>query len=182
MSAAARSALVVGAPGPLRDAVVERLSGGGHCLTTAQEPPAQLDPPPTILVHLDVAIGHPTGSHATDGGEELQAIQDLIERASQAMATARFGRIVLLQAGPPHAGSAEDTYRLAGTVAVLAETARSLAPAGITLNVVSLHPPGPETRARAATQAEIAGLVRMLCDDQAGFVTAQCFPMLIAPA
>jgi hypothetical protein len=97
------------------------------------------------------------------------------------MAAARFGRIVFLRAGPPHGGSVAETYRLAGTVAVLKEAARRLAPAGITLNVVTLHPPEPEAADRVATWEEIAGLVRMLCDEEAGFVTAQCFPMLIAP-
>jgi hypothetical protein len=164
----------------LRDTIVERLKAAGYRLATSEDEAADLGPPPGILVHLEAGIGV-TGSQPTDGGAEVQAIYDLIERASKPMASARFGRIVLLRAGPPHAGCALDTYRLAGMVAVVAETARRLAPAGITLNIVSLHPPRLETGARAATEAEVAGLVRMLCDAEAGFVTAQCFPMLIAP-
>ena len=175
---AARSALVVGAPSQLRDAIVERLKAAGHSLATAPDRSGLPDCPPAILVQLDA---HAVGSPATDVGSEAQAIHELIERASRAMTTARFGRIVVLQA-VRQAGSAADTSRLAGTVAVLKETARGLAPVGITLNVVLLHPAGPESTDQVATVAEVAGLVRMLCDEEAGFVTAQCFPMLIAPA
>ena len=38
--------------------------------------------------------------------------------------------------------------------------------------VISLEPQ------RQATVTEIAGLVEMLCHDEAGFVTAQCFSMV----
>jgi NAD(P)-dependent dehydrogenase (short-subunit alcohol dehydrogenase family) len=71
------------------------------------------------------------------------------------------------------------TFELAGTLGVLQEMARRLAPLGITLNVVTLMTSSVVPTPRKATSSEVAALVEMLCDDQAGFITAQSFSMVI---
>ncbi len=71
------------------------------------------------------------------------------------------------------------TFELAGTLAVLQETARRLAPLGITLNVVTLMTSSGVPTQRKAKCSEVAALVEMLCHDQAGFITAQSFSLVI---
>ena len=101
-----------------------------------------------------------------------------------------FGRIVHVRSVPPPGAVPSITWAMngfasAGTLGVLQDLARRVARFGVTLNVVTLTPP-PAGRAslppleRQATVTEVAGLVEMLCHDEAGFMTAQSLSLVSA--
>jgi len=76
-------------------------------------------------------------------------------------------------------------YASAGTLGMLQDLARQVARFGVTLNIVTLTPAptgpaSPPPLQRQATVAEVAALVEMLCDDEAGFMTAQSFSLVSA--
>jgi hypothetical protein len=76
-------------------------------------------------------------------------------------------------------------FTSAGTLGMLQDLARQVARFGVTLNVVTLTPAraGGDSRPplqRQATVTEVAGLIEMLCHEEAGFLTAQCFSMVSA--
>ena len=75
------------------------------------------------------------------------------------------------------------TFASAGTLGMLQDLARQVARFGVTLNMVTLTqaPAGHDSLPplqRQATVTEVAGLVEMLCHDEAGFMTAQCFSLV----
>jgi NAD(P)-dependent dehydrogenase (short-subunit alcohol dehydrogenase family) len=144
-----------------------------------------------LLVHLDTTLGDP--GETVEAEHELsraRAAFDVIERAISAMKGRAFGRIVHVRSVPPLGPTplltgAMSTFASAGTLGMLQDLARQVARFGITLNIVTLTP-GPAGRdslpplQREATVTEVAGLVEMLCHDEAGFMTAQCFSMVSA--
>ena len=183
---AGRRAVVLGGVSELRRVIAERLAGAGHRVTELEAGAAPPELDAEILVHLDASLSRSL-AHVDPAPPflEVRATFTVIERAARAMELGGFGRIVHLRvAGPAStesspAAAAMATFELAGTLGVLQETARRLAPLGITLNVVTLMTSSGVPVARTATCAEVAALVEMLCHDQAGFTTAQSFSMVI---
>lgn len=115
------------------------------------------------------------------------------QQAVKAMAPRRFGRIInfvspaALQGGE---GLAADAAARAGVLGLTRALAREVGPLGITVNAVcpgaiattstAATRPLLEARIRrtplrrAGTPDEVAGLVNMLCEDGAGYITGQC--------
>jgi len=101
-----------------------------------------------------------------------------------------FGRIVHVRSVPAPGPASSRTgpmsaFASAGTLRVLQDLARQVARFGVTLNIVTLTPvpPGRDSLPplqRQATVTEVAGLVEMLCHDEAGFMTAQSFSLVSA--
>lgn len=182
---AGRKAVVLGEVNDLQRAIAERLAGAGYRVTQLEAGAAAAELDSEILVHLDPSLAPSPGLVDPDHPFlEARAMFKLIERAARSMELLGFGRIVHLRAGPAtsesfSAAAAMATFELAGTLGVLQETARRLAPLGITLNVVTLMTSSGVPTQRKATCSEVAALVEMLCHDQAGFVTAQSFSMVI---
>ena len=184
---AGRRAVVLGEANDLRRAIAERLAAAGHTVTQLETGAAAAALDVEILVHLDATLTRSPGLVDPDHPFlEARAAFQVIERAARSMELEGFGRIVHLRAAPATTGSssaaaARATFELAGTLGVLQETARRLAPLGITLNVVTLMTSSGVPTERKATCSEVAALVEMLSHDQAGFMTAQSFSMVIGP-
>jgi 3-oxoacyl-[acyl-carrier protein] reductase len=111
------------------------------------------------------------------------------QQAVKAMARRRFGRIVNLASptGIPSQPTMTDATADFGIRGYTRALARQVAPQGITANVVApgiirrdLNDPldGTPIRAgpsrRPGTTDEVAGLVNMLCGEDAGYITGQC--------
>jgi len=182
----ARDALVIGGRGELPRVLAERLGKLGHRVTrlAADDTPPHLSA--GLLVHLDTRSGEPVELEQVLS--RARAAFDVIQHATAAMKARAFGRIVHVRSVQP-AGSTQpgalSGFALAGTLGMLQDLARRVARFGVTLNVVTLTPAiagrdSPPLPQREATVTEVAALVEMLCHDEAGFVTAQCFPMVCA--
>ncbi len=166
----ARTALVSGAAGALRDAIADRLAAEG--LALADELPDTLD----VLVHvLDQPAPAPfVGADPAgwfDGVmAELTPAFRAVRTAVPALRQAGHARIVLLGAGWFPADRAGSTAAAAASGALVALTktlARDLGPDGITVNQVVVDPDGrPDPVAVAAT-------VAYLCRPEAGAVVGQ---------
>jgi len=175
----------MGEANDLRRAIAERLAAAGHRVAQLEASAATTELDAEILVHLDPSLARPPGLVGpAPPFLEARATFEVIERAARFMELEGFGRIVHLRAAPATTGSssaaaARATFELAGTLGVLLETARRLAPLGITLNVVTLMTSSGVPTQRKATCSEVAALVEMLSHDQAGFLTAQSFSMVI---
>lgn len=112
------------------------------------------------------------------------------QQAVKAMARMRFGRIVNLASPTAFPSQQPSTTAATADFGVRAYTralARQVAPQGITANVVApgiirrdLNDPLDGTPIRTApsrrpgTTDEVAGLVNMLCGEDAGYITGQC--------
>lgn len=179
-----RRAVVLGEANALRRAIAERLAGAGHRVAQLEASAAATELDAEILIHLDASLARSPGLVGPAPFLEARATFEVIERAARSMELLGFGRIVYLRAAPAtttssSAAAAMETFELAGTLGVLQETARRLAPLGITLNVVTLMTSSGVPTERKATCSEVAALVEMLSHDQAGFMTAQSFSMAI---
>jgi NAD(P)-dependent dehydrogenase (short-subunit alcohol dehydrogenase family) len=185
----AREALVLGGRGELPRVLAERLDKLGHRVTRlqAEDTPAPLAA--DLLVHLDTTVG--------DSREPVEpehalsracAVFDVIQRATATMKDRAFGRIVHVRSVPPPGAAPSlagpmSAFASAGTLGMLQDLAREVARFGVTLNIVTLTP-APAGRhslppfQRQATVTEVAGLVEMLCHDEAGFMTAQSFSLV----
>jgi NAD(P)-dependent dehydrogenase (short-subunit alcohol dehydrogenase family) len=187
----AHDALVLGGRGDLPRAVAERLATLGHRVTRFEADDTPADLAADLLVHLDTTPGDSREpvelEHALS---RARAAFDVIQRATSTMKGRAFGRIVHVRSVPPPGSTpsltgAMSTFGSAGTLGMLQDLARQVARFGITLNMVTLTP-APAGRdslpplQREATVTEVAALVEMLCHDEAGFVTAQCFSMVSA--
>jgi NAD(P)-dependent dehydrogenase (short-subunit alcohol dehydrogenase family) len=187
----AREALVLGGRGELPGALAERLGKLGHRVTRLQAEDTPVPLSVDLLVHLDTTPGE------SDPGEPVElehalsrarASFDVIQRATSTMKGRAFGRIVQVRSIPPPGPTpsltgAMSAFASAGTLGMLQELARQVARFGVTLNMVTLTQPpsggdSPPPLQRQATVTEVAKLVEMLCHDQAGFMTAQCFSIV----
>jgi len=179
----AREALVLGRRGDLPRVLTERLGKLGHRVTCLQPDDAPHDLATDLLVHLDTTLAEPTApEHALS---RARAALDVIQRAAATMKDRAFGRIVHVRSlgAASSATGPMSAYASAGTLGMLQDLARQVARYGVTLNIVTLTPAGPDSPPplqRQATVAEVAGLVEMLCDDEAGFMTAQSFSLVSA--
>jgi NAD(P)-dependent dehydrogenase (short-subunit alcohol dehydrogenase family) len=185
----AHDALVLGGRGDLPRVIAERLAGLGHRVTCLEADGGAVSLAADLLVHLDTTLGD---SHEPVELEHAlsraRAVFDVLEHATTSMKDRGFGRIVHVQSVPPpgptpSSTGAMSTFASAGTLGMLQDLARQVARFGITLNMVTLTPPTAGRDAlpplpRQASVTEIAGLVEMLCHDEAGFVTAQCFSLM----
>ena len=182
---AGRKAVVLGAVSDLRRVIAQRLASAGHTVTQLEAVAAAAELDAEILIHLDASLARSPGLVDPDPHFlEARASFGVIERAARSMELLGFGRIVHLRAAPATTGSssaaaAMATFEQAGTLGVLQETARRLAPLNITLNVVTLMTSSGVPTQRKARSSEVAALVEMLSDDQAGFITAQSFSLVI---
>ena len=187
MTGTAREALVLGGRGDLPRELAERLGKLGHRVTCLQADDTPAPLAADLLVHLDTTLGDSREpvelEHALS---RARAAFDVIQRATTTMKGRAFGRIVHVRSVPtpgPTPTAAMSAFVSAGTLGLLQDLARQVARFGITLNMVTLTQP-PAGRdslpplQRQATVTEVAGLVEMLCHDEAGFMTAQCFSML----
>jgi 3-oxoacyl-[acyl-carrier protein] reductase len=116
------------------------------------------------------------------------------QQAVKAMARRRYGRIINF-ASPAallgHEGQAAYSAAKAGVLGLTRTLAREVGRLGITVNAVSPGIVRTEMTAqlseqqvaalirrtplqRAGTADEVAGMVNMLCDDGAGYITGQC--------
>jgi NAD(P)-dependent dehydrogenase (short-subunit alcohol dehydrogenase family) len=187
---AAHDALVLGGRGDLPRVLAERLGRLGHRVTRLEADDTLADLAAELLVHLDTTLGD--SGETVEAEHELsraRAAFDVIERAISTMKGRAFGRIVHIRSVPPLGPTplltgAMSTFVSAGTLGMLQDLARQVARFGITLNIVTLTPAAGRDSLpplqREATVTEVAGLVEMLCHDEAGFLTAQCFSMVSA--
>jgi NAD(P)-dependent dehydrogenase (short-subunit alcohol dehydrogenase family) len=187
---AAHDALVLGGRGDLPRVLAERLGRLGHRVTRLEADDTSADLAAELLVHLDTTLGD--SGETVEAEHELsraRAAFDVIERAISTMKGRAFGRIVHIRSVPPLGPTplltgAMSTFVSAGTLGMLQDLARQVARFGITLNIVTLTPAAGRDSLpplqREATVTEVAGLVEMLCHDEAGFLTAQCFSMVSA--
>lgn len=189
MTSTAREALVLGGRGDLPRELAERLGRLGHRVTHLQADDTPALPSADVLVHLDTTPGDSRGpvelEHALS---RARASFDVIQSATATMKGRAFGRIVHVRAVPPPAPTpsmtgAMSAFASAGTLGMLQDLARQVARFGVTLNMVTLTQPptgrdSPPPLQRQATVTEVAGLVEMLCHDEAGFMTAQCFSLV----
>jgi NAD(P)-dependent dehydrogenase (short-subunit alcohol dehydrogenase family) len=186
---AAHDALVLGGRGDLPRVLAERLARLGHRVTSLEADNTPADLAAELLVHLDTTLGD--SGETVEAEHELsraRAAFDVIERAISTMKGRAFGRIVHIRSVPPLGPTplltgAMSTFVSAGTLGMLQDLARQVARFGVTLNMVTLTqaPAGrdsPPPLQRQATVTEVAGLVEMLCHDEAGFMTAQRFSMV----
>ena len=189
MKSTAREALVLGGRGELPRVLAERLSKLGHRVTRLQadDTPAPLSA--DLLVHLDATLGDSREPVELEHVlSRARAAFDVIQRATTTMKGRAFGRIVHVRSSPPPGPTltgSMSAFASAGTLGMLQDLARQVARFGVTLNMVTLTqaPAGrdsPPPLQRQATVTEVAGLVEMLCHDEAGFMTAQCFSMISA--
>jgi NAD(P)-dependent dehydrogenase (short-subunit alcohol dehydrogenase family) len=187
---AAHDALVLGGRGDLPRVLAERLGRLGHRVTRLEVDDTSADLAAELLIHLDTTLGD--SGETVEAEHELsraRAAFDVIERAISTMKGRAFGRIVYVRSVPPLGPTplltgAMSTFASAGTLGMLRDLARQVARFGITLNIVTLTPAAVRDSLpplqREATVTEVAGLVEMLCHDEAGFLTAQCFSMVSA--
>ena len=191
MRGTARDALVVGGRGELPHVLAERLGKLGHRVTRLQPDDVPTHLATDLLVHLDTTLGDSREPVELEQALlQARASFDVIHRATATMKDRAFGRIVHVRSVPrpgptPSLTGATSAFTSAGTLGMLQDLARQVARFGITLNVVTLTPPPGESDSRPplqrqATATEVAGLIEMLCHDQAGFVTAQCLSVVSA--
>jgi len=187
----AREALVLGGKGDLSGMLTERLGKLGHRVTCLQADDAPHDLAADLLVQLDTTLAdsrepvEPEHAHA-----RARAAFEVLQRAAASMKDRGFGRIVHVRSVPPTGAApslsgAMSAFASAGTLGMLQDLARQVARFGVTLNIVTLTPPpaGSDSRPpleRQATVTEVAGLVEMLCHDEAGFMTAQSLSLVSA--
>lgn len=191
MRGTAREALVLGGRGDLPRMLTERLGKLGHRVTCLQADDAPLGLAADLLVHLDTTLGDSREpvepEHALS---RARAAFDVIQRATATMKDRAFGRIVHVRSLPPPGPApsltgAMSAFASAGTLGMLQDLARQVARFGVTLNIVTLTPApagrdSPPPLQRQASVTEVAGLVEMLCHDEAGFMTAQSFSLVSA--
>lgn len=143
---------------------------------------ARVSWPDTPLALLDVTLDQVVDIN-------LRATFLTCQQAVKAMAHRRFGRIVNLASptGIPSQPTTTDATADFGIRGYTRALARQVAPQGITANVVApglirrdLNDPLDGTPIRTApsrrvgTTDEVAGLVNMLCGEDAGYITGQC--------
>lgn len=191
MTGTAREALVLGGRGDLPRTLTERLGKLGHRVTWLQADDTPLDLAADLLIHLDTTVGasrEPVELEHTFS--RARAVFDVIQHATATMKDRAFGRIVHVRSVPAPGPASSLTgpmsaFASAGTLRMLQDLARQVARFGVTLNIVTLTPV-PAGRdslpplQRQATVTEVAGLVEMLCHDEAGFMTAQSFSLVSA--
>jgi 3-oxoacyl-[acyl-carrier protein] reductase len=127
-------------------------------------------------------------------GANLRSTFLTCQQAVKPMVRRRFGRIINFSSPAALLGNEGQVAYAAAKAGVLGLTktlAREVARFGITVNAVSPGLVMTEMTAhlskervaalvrrtplqRAGTPEEIAGMVRMLCDDEAGYITGQC--------
>jgi acyl carrier protein len=177
----------MGGRGELPQVLSERLGRLGHRVRCSEADDAVVDLNADLLVLLDTARGEPAKPVETgDTLSRASAALDVVKRATASMKTRAFGRIVHVRSVPP-ASSADSlsmsAFTSAGALGMLQELARQLARFGITINMVTLTPapagdPSRPPLRREATVTDVAALIEMLCHDEAGFMTAQCLPLI----
>ena len=191
MRGTAREALVLGGRGDLPRILTERLGKLGHRVTCLPVDDAPPDLAADLLVHLDTSLADSREPFELEHAlSRARAAFDVIQGASARMKDRGFGRIVHLRSVPPPRAAAALTgamsaFASAGMMGMLQDLARQVARFGVTLNIVTLTPPpagrdSPPPLQRPATVPEVAGLVEMLCHDEAGFMTAQSFSLVSA--
>jgi 3-oxoacyl-[acyl-carrier protein] reductase len=154
---------------------------------------------PAFLVNavelpLEMAVGLEDADFDRVLGLVLRATFLTCRHAVKSMAGRRFGRIINLAShatAPRHEGQAALDAAHAGVFGLTRTLAREVGPLGITVNAVS---PGalqaqqdsklPDTSlealirrtplGRAGRLEEVAGMVNMLCEDGASYITGQC--------
>lgn len=187
MRGTGRDALVIGGRGELPQVLAERFGRLGHRVRHLAADDAGEELVAELLVLLDTTRGESAEPVEHDHTlSRARAALDVVQRATATMKGRAFGRIVHVRSIPP-AGS-EDSQALsafasAGALGMLQELARQLARFGITINMVTLTPAAAEDASRPrprreATVTEVAALIEMLCHDEAGFMTAQCLPLI----
>ena len=191
MRGTAREALVLGGRGDLPRTLTERLGKLGHRVTWLQTDDAPLNLAADLLVHLDTTVGDSREPVEPEHVlSRARAVFDVIQRATATMKDRAFGRIVHVRTVPPPGPAPAppgpmSAFASAGTLGMLQDLARQVARFGVTLNIVTLTaaPAGSDSRPpleRQATVTEVAGLVEMLCHDEAGFMTAQSLSLVSA--
>ena len=187
MRGTGRDALVIGGKGELPLVLAERFGQLGHRVRRLEADDGHTDLVADLLVLLETMPGDSAVPvELEDTLPRARAAFDVVQRATPTMKGRGFGRIVHVRSVPP-TGS-EDSLALsafasAGALGMLRELARQLARFGITINMVTLTPApsGDASRPpprREATVTEVAALIEMLCHDEAGFMTAQCLPLI----
>jgi NAD(P)-dependent dehydrogenase (short-subunit alcohol dehydrogenase family) len=202
MSRPVRNALVIGGtPHGMGAAIAERLSRDGFAVIEWDGTTVDLTHPevvserfrelggdgkePEIVVHASAPFGIKEDFDALVAADLRARL--VISQSAAALTTPRkFGRIVHVLAPlalrAPAVETAEWTAR-SGAVGMVRALARQLAPSNITVNAVApgfLDPALPKEwlkripLTRVGTAAEVAGLVRMLCDERASYITGQC--------
>lgn len=171
--------MVLGGRGDLPRVVAERLGKLGHRVTRLQADDGPAPLAAELLVHLDTTLGDPQEPVELEQAlSRARAAFDVIQGATRTMKTRAFGRIVHVRSVPPPEPTptgAMSAFASAGTLGMLQDLARQVARFGVTVNMVMLTPRGFQ---RQATVTEVAELVEMLCHDEAGFMTAQCFSLV----
>ena len=193
MRGTAREALVLGGRGELSHILTERLGKLGHRVTYLQADDAPQDLTTDLLVQLDTTLADSDSREPVEPEHALsraRAAFEVLQRAAASMKDRGFGRIVHVRSVPaPGPGSSltgpMSAFASAGTLGMLQDLARQVARFGVTLNIVTLTPvpPGRDSLPplqRQATVTEVAGLVEMLCHDEAGFMTAQSLSLVSA--
>jgi len=182
-----RDALVIGGRGDLPHVLAERLGKLGHRVRRLEADDAHTDLVADLLVLLDTTRGDPAEPvEPEDTLSRARATFDVVQRATSTMKGRAFGRIVQVRSVPPTGSGnslALSAFAAAGALGMLQELARQLARFGITINMVTLSPAPPGDAShrpprREATVTEVAALIEMLCHDEAGFMTAQCLPLI----
>ena len=181
--------MVLGGRGELPRILAERLGNLGHRVTHLQADDTAAPLSADLLVHLDATLGDSREPVELEHVlSQARAAFDVIQRATTTMKGRAFGRIVHVRSSPPPGPTltrSMSAFAAAAALGMLQELARQVARSGVTLNMVTLTP-APAGRdslpplQRQATVTEIAALVEMLCHDEAGFVTAQCFSLVSA--
>lgn len=147
-------ALVAGDDGPLRRANLQALASEGWQLLERDLAPPEDGVVDALVLHIASGkAGLATLTEIAQTEPPWETIWSRLGRpVAQAMVRERRGRIVLVTSAP----------HLLGSVRPLA---LELAPHGVTVNAVA--------PSAAAMPEEVAHLVRYLCSEEAGFVTAQ---------
>ena len=185
MRGTGRDALVIGGRGDLPHVLAERLGKLGHRVRRLEADDAHTDLVADLLVLLDTTRGDAAEPvEPEDTLSRARATLDVVQRATSTMKGRAFGRIVHVRSVPPTgSGNSLSAFASAGALGMLQELARQLARFGITINMVTLSPAPPGDASHPpprgeATVTEVAALIEMLCHDEAGFMTAQCLPLI----
>ena len=185
MRGTGRDALVIGGRGDLPHVLAERLGKLGHRVRRLEADDAHTDLVADLLVLLDTTRGDAAEPvEPEDTLSRARATLDVVQRATSTMKGRAFGRIVHVRSVPPtDSGNSLSAFASAGALGMVQALARQLARFGITINLVTLTPapagdPSHPPPRREATVTEVAALIEMLCHDEAGFMTAQCFPLI----
>lgn len=187
MRGTGRDALVIGGRGELPQVLAERFGKLGHRVRRLEADDADADLVADLLVLLDTTPSE--GAEPVEPGDtpsRARAAFDVVRRATSTMKGRAFGRIVHVWSVPPTGSEdspALSAFASAGALGMVQALARQLARFGITINLVTLTPapagdPSHPPPRREATVTEVAALIEMLCHDEAGFMTAQCFPLI----